>query len=298
MYRAPVEEIAFTLKHVAGLKPALDAGLFGDLSEDLVDAILAEAGRFATEEIAPLVQDRRRSRRSPEGRRRSPCRRAGRTSTAAGPKAAGTRCPGRRSLAARACRRCSASPRSKCGTPARWPSRIGPTLTMGAVEALDKHASEALKQTYLAKLVSGEWMGTMNLTEPQAGSDLNALRTRAEPAGDGTYRIFGQKIFITYGEHDFTENIVHLVLARLPDAPAGTRGISLFLVPKFLVDEDGRPRRAQRRLLLGSRAQARHPRLADLHHDLWRRLCAGLPRRARSAGSSARRTAASPACSP
>jgi alkylation response protein AidB-like acyl-CoA dehydrogenase len=98
-----------------------------------------------------------------------------------------------------------------------------------------------LKATYLEKLVTGEWMGTMNLTEPQAGSDLNALRTRAERAGDGTYRIFGQKIFITYGEHDFTDNIVHLVLARLPDAPPGTRGLSLFLVPKFLVGPDGMP---------------------------------------------------------
>ncbi|WP_292657356.1 acyl-CoA dehydrogenase, partial [Mesorhizobium sp.] len=107
------------------------------------------------------------------------------------------------------------------------------------VEALDKHASEDLKAKYLEKLVSGEWMGTMNLTEPQAGSDLAALRARAEPAGDGSYRIFGQKIFITYGEHDFTDNIIHLVLARLPDAPAGTRGISLFLVPKFLVGDDG-----------------------------------------------------------
>ena len=101
---------------------------------------------------------------------------------------------------------------------------IGPTLTMGAVEAIDKHASDALKSTYLPKLVSGEWMGTMNLTEPQAGSDLNALRSRAEPAGDGTYRVFGTKIFITYGEHDFTDNIVHLVLARLPDAPPAPAG--------------------------------------------------------------------------
>ncbi len=115
-----------------------------------------------------------------------------------------------------------------------------PTLTMGAVEALDKHASDELKQTYLAKLVSGEWMGTMNLTEPQAGSDLNALRARAERApATAPTASSGQKIFITYGEHDFTDNIVHLVLARLPDAPAGTRGISLFLVPKFLVNDDG-----------------------------------------------------------
>jgi acyl-CoA dehydrogenase len=116
---------------------------------------------------------------------------------------------------------------------------IGPTLTLGAIEALEAHATKELQQTYLPKLVSGEWMGTMNLTEPQAGSDVGALRTRAERADDGTYRIFGSKIFITYGEHDLTDNIVHLVLARLPDAPAGTKGISLFLVPKYLVNEDG-----------------------------------------------------------
>jgi butyryl-CoA dehydrogenase len=113
---------------------------------------------------------------------------------------------------------------------------LGPLLTMGAVEAVSHHGSEELKERYLAKLVSGEWTGTMNLTEPQAGSDLAALRSRAEPAGDGTYRITGTKIFITYGEHDLTDNIVHLVLARLPDAPHGTRGISLFLVPKVLPD--------------------------------------------------------------
>ncbi len=116
---------------------------------------------------------------------------------------------------------------------------IAPTLTMGAVEAVEKHASKELKDIYLEKLISGEWMGTMNLTEPQAGSDLGALRTRAERTDDGSYRIFGQKIFITYGEHDLTDNIVHLVLARLPDAPTGTKGISLFLVPKFLVNDDG-----------------------------------------------------------
>ena len=115
----------------------------------------------------------------------------------------------------------------------------GPMLTMAAIDALDAHGSEALKRTYLEKLVSGEWMGTMQLTEPQAGSDVGALRTRAERAADGTYRITGQKIFITYGEHDLTDNIIHFVLARLPDAPPGTRGISLFLVPKFLLNADG-----------------------------------------------------------
>jgi butyryl-CoA dehydrogenase len=113
---------------------------------------------------------------------------------------------------------------------------IGPVLTHGAIEALVSHGSEDLKSRYLEKLISGQWTATMNLTEPQAGSDLAALRSRAEPVGDGSYRITGQKIFITYGEHDLTDNIIHLVLARLPDAPQGTRGISLFLVPKFLAD--------------------------------------------------------------
>jgi butyryl-CoA dehydrogenase len=113
---------------------------------------------------------------------------------------------------------------------------IGPLLTMGGVEALAAHGSDELKQRYLSKLVAGEWTATMNLTEPHAGSDLSAIRTRAEPCADGSYRIHGQKIFISYGEHDLTDNIVHLVLARLPDAPKGTRGISLFLVPKLLPD--------------------------------------------------------------
>ena len=116
---------------------------------------------------------------------------------------------------------------------------IGPVLTIGAIEALDKHGSAALKQKYLQKLTTGEWMGTMQLTEPQAGSDVGALRSKAERNTDGSYRITGSKIFITYGEHDLTDNIIHFVLARLPDAPPGTKGISLFLVPKFFVNEDG-----------------------------------------------------------
>jgi alkylation response protein AidB-like acyl-CoA dehydrogenase len=113
---------------------------------------------------------------------------------------------------------------------------VAPLLTFGGVEALAAHGSEDLKQRYLEKLVAGEWTATMNLTEPHAGSDLSVIRTRAEPCGDGSYRISGQKIFISYGEHDLTDNIIHLVLARLPDAPKGTRGISLFLVPKILPD--------------------------------------------------------------
>jgi len=116
---------------------------------------------------------------------------------------------------------------------------LGPLLSTGAVEALLTCASDELKAIYLEKMVTGEWTGTMNLTEPQAGSDLALIRSRAEPQADGTYRVFGQKIFITYGDHDMTDNIVHLVLARLPDAPAGVKGISMFLVPKFLVNADG-----------------------------------------------------------
>jgi alkylation response protein AidB-like acyl-CoA dehydrogenase len=116
---------------------------------------------------------------------------------------------------------------------------LGPFLTMAGIDALLAHGSDELKRAYLPKLVSGEWMGTMELTEPQAGSDVGALRTRAQRVADGSYRITGQKIFITYGEHDLTDNIIHLLLARLPDAPAGTKGISLFLVPKFLPKADG-----------------------------------------------------------
>jgi len=238
MYKAPVEDIAFTLKHVAGLKPALDSGTFGDLGEDLVDAILGEAGRFATEEVAPLykIGDEHGAVlkdvavTTPPGWKELYRRWIdGGWNALSGPEEFGGQgLPTMLGVAA-----------LEMWNSAAMAFGIGPTLTMGAVEALDKHASEALKQKYLAKLVSGEWMGTMNLTEPQAGSDLAALRARAEPTGDGTYRIFGQKIFITYGEHDFTDNIIHLVLARLPDAPAGTRGISLFLVPKFLVGDDG-----------------------------------------------------------
>ncbi|MGI6851362.1 acyl-CoA dehydrogenase [Mesorhizobium sp. 1B3] len=238
MYRAPVDEIAFTLKHVAGLRTALESGALGDLSDDLVDAILGEAGRFATEEVAPLYK-------------------IGDEQGAVLKDAVVTMPPGWKDLYRRWIDggwNALSGPEefggqglpTMLGVAAleMWNSAsmafgIGPTLTMGAVEAIEKHASDEIKAKYLGKLVSGEWMGTMNLTEPQAGSDLAALRARAEPVGDGTYRIFGQKIFITYGEHDFTGNIVHLVLARLPDAPAGTRGISLFLVPKFFVGDDG-----------------------------------------------------------
>lgn len=238
MYRAPVEEIAFTLREVCGLKDLQSEEVYPDLSDDLVDAILTEAGRFASEEIAPLnkvadthgtpLKDGEVS--TPPGWKELYHRwiEGGWNGLSSPETAGGQGLPQMLSTAA-----------LELWNSGSMAFAIGPTLTIGAIEALEKHASDKLKATYLEKLVSGEWMGTMNLTEPQAGSDLNALKSKAERAGDGTYRIFGQKIYITYGEHDMTDNIVHLVLARLPDAPAGTRGISLFLVPKFLVNEDG-----------------------------------------------------------
>jgi acyl-CoA dehydrogenase len=210
---------------------------FPALTEDL-EAILAEAGRFASDRIAPLnrVGDRQRARLdgdavvTPPGWRDAyrAWAEAGWTGIAAPEEIGGQGLPLMLSAA----------------TQEMWNGAcisfaLCPLLTMGAIEALQKHGTEALKSTYLRRLVTGEWTATMNLTEPQAGSDLGALRTRAEPQADGAYRLFGQKIFITYGEHDIADNIVHLVLARLPDAPPGSRGISLFLVPKFLVNADG-----------------------------------------------------------
>ncbi|WEX78222.1 acyl-CoA dehydrogenase [Sinorhizobium numidicum] len=238
MYKAPIDEIAFTLKHVAGMDGALTAGRFGELGEDLVDAILSEAGRFATEEIAPLAEigDRQGARlidgavQTPEGWRdlyRNWI--GGGWNGLTAPEAfGGQNLPHMLHVAA-----------MEMWNGGSMAFALAPTLTMGAIEALEKHGSDALKATFLGKMVSGEWMGTMNLTEPNAGSDLGALKTRAERRADGSYRIFGQKIFITWGEHDFTDNIIHFVLARLPDAPPGTKGISLFLVPKFLVNTDG-----------------------------------------------------------
>ncbi len=238
MYRAPVSEIAFALKRIAGLDEALAQGRLGDLSEELVDAVLEEAGRFASEVIAPLnkIGDRHGTPlkdanvTTPPGWKDTykAWAEGGWNAISAPVEHGGQGLPVMMAVAA-----------AEMWNSASMAFGLGPLLTIGAVEALHKHGSDALKAKYLPKLVSGEWTGTMNLTEPQAGSDLAALRAKAERASDGTYRIFGTKIFITYGEHDMTENICHLVLARLPDAPAGTRGISLFLVPKFLVNDDG-----------------------------------------------------------
>ncbi len=239
-YRAPLAEIGFTLKYGTGFAAAIEEGLFGDLSLDDVDAVVAEAGRVAAEVIAPL---------NPVGDKYGAAFKDGVVTTAPGWKAAYTawRTGGWNGVVAPAAWGGQALPHTlNAACTEMWNSAavafaVGPTLTVAAIDALEAHGSEALKRAYLEKLVSGEWMGTMQLTEPQAGSDVGALRTRAERAGDGTYRLKGQKIFITYGEHDLTDNIVHMVLARLPDAPPGTRGISLFLVPKFLLNDDGTP---------------------------------------------------------
>ena len=218
-YRAPVADIAFALKHGAGFAAALAKG--SAISTRRWSTVLEEAGRFATDVIAPLnrVGDKSapRSRMAP-----SPCRRAGRRPIAPGPLPAGTRSRRAGQWGGQALPHALNAACIEMWNSASMAFGIGPVLTMGAVDALAAHGSDELKRVYLGKLVSGEWMGTMQLTEPQAGSDVGALRTKAERAGDGSYRLTGQKIFITYGEHDLTDNIIHFVLARLPDAPPGT----------------------------------------------------------------------------
>jgi acyl-CoA dehydrogenase len=238
MYRPNVADIRHALNHIAGLDDAIAAGQLGDLTPDLVDAVLEEAARFTADRIAPMrmIGDKNPARAKDGEVTTTPGWSelyrdwaAGGWNAVAAPEAFGGQgLPAMLAVVLNEMWNAGSMSFGLC-----------PMLSIGAIEALDKHGSDALKQTYLPKLVSGEWTGTMNLTEPQAGSDLNALRSRAEPVGDGTYRIFGQKIYITYGEHDMAENICHLVLARLPDAPAGTRGISLFLVPKFRVNDNG-----------------------------------------------------------
>ncbi len=237
-YHAPLADMSFALKYGTSLLPALEEGLLGDLTMDDVEAVLAEAGRMAAEVIAPL--DR-------VGDRVGATIKDGVVTTAPGWKEAydAWRKGGWNGLASPAEWGGQGLPQivnaacTEMWNGASMAFGVGPLLTMGAIDALNVHGSDVLKRSYLEKLVTGEWMGTMHLTEPQAGSDVGALRTRAERAGDGTYRITGQKIFITYGEHDLTDNIIHFVLARLPNAPPGTRGISLFLVPKFLLNADG-----------------------------------------------------------
>ncbi|MEI8277039.1 MAG: acyl-CoA dehydrogenase [Hyphomicrobiales bacterium] len=234
-YRAPVADIAFALKHAAGMRSAIADGIYGDLDEDTIDSVLEEAGKFASDVIAPLNRI---------GDTFGTPFKDGNVTTPPGWKEAYTSwaAAGWNGLASPADFGGQELPHAvnaacvEMWNAASMAFGIGPVLTMAAVDALHAYGSDDLKQKYLEKLISGVWMGTMQLTEPQAGSDVGALRTKAERASDGTYKITGSKIFITYGEHDLTDNIIHFVLARLPDAPPGTKGISLFLVPKFLED--------------------------------------------------------------
>ena len=236
-YAAPTREMLFVMKEIGGLDAVLQQPGHEEVDPDLVDAILGEAGKFATDVLAPLNQpgDRQGNRwdaghvGTADGFRQayaSFCE-AGWHGMPAETRFGGQGMPTLLSTAVLEMWKSSNMAFSLCQM-----------LTLGAVEAITHHGTQALMQCYLPPMVAGRWTGTMNLTEPQAGSDLAALRTKAVPQGDH-YRISGTKIFITWGEHDMAENIVHLVLARLPDAPPGVKGISLFLVPKFLVNEDG-----------------------------------------------------------
>jgi Acyl-CoA dehydrogenases len=237
-YVPPVSEIDFSLNHIAGFGALIDNGLYGDLDRDTAAAILEEAGRFAAEELVPLNwQGDQQGATLHNGEVKLPdgwqdayrkWREGGWASLTGPVEFGGQDLPHVLALAV-----------NEIWNAANMAFGLCPLLTQGAVDALAAHGSDELKRLFLPKMVSGEWTGTMHLTEPHAGSDLRFLKTRAVPAGDGTFRLTGTKIYITYGEHPMTENIIHLVLARLPDAPAGTRGISLFLVPKFLVNADG-----------------------------------------------------------
>ena len=237
-YRAPINDMLLALNHGAGLGAAVKAGHYGDFDADITTAVLEEAGKFASEVLAPLnrVGDEHGIKLEADKVTTAPgWPDAYQRWIAAGWNAvSGPETSGGQGLPLAINAVCT-----EIWSASNIAFGLCPLLTLSAIEALDAHGSEALKKIYLEKLVSGQWTGTMQLTEPQAGSDVGALRTRADRAADGSYRIKGTKIFITYGDHDMTDNIVHFVLARLPDAPAGTKGISLFLIPKFLVNADG-----------------------------------------------------------
>jgi alkylation response protein AidB-like acyl-CoA dehydrogenase len=238
MYRAPLEDLQFVLGHVLDAPQLARLPHYAEFSAELAQAVLEEAGRFATGVLEPINRDgdRQGATWTPDGVRAAPGFAAAYAAYTAG---------GWAQLGVDAAHGGQGAPQVLgtaveeiwCG--ASMAFMLCPLLSRGAVEAMLEMGSPELQQRFLPKMVSGEWTGTMNLTEPQAGSDLALIRTRAAPAGDH-YLVSGQKIFITWGDHDLTDNIVHLVLARIDGAPPGIKGISLFLVPKFLVDAEGR----------------------------------------------------------
>ncbi|KIT17083.1 acyl-CoA dehydrogenase [Jannaschia aquimarina] len=237
-YRAPVDEIRFVLDNVVGFDRVAATETFTEATAETVDAILTEAGKMTNEVLAPLNRqgDLHPARLENGVVRTSPGFKEGFEAIAEGgwlgmsadPEHGGMGLPITLTMAVN----------EMIGS-ACLAIQLNPLMTQGQIEALEAHASDEIRDLYIPKLISGEWTGTMNLTEPQAGSDVGALRTKAEPNGDGTYAVTGQKIYISWGDHDMAENICHLVLARLPDAGPGTKGISLFMVPKKLPDENG-----------------------------------------------------------
>jgi alkylation response protein AidB-like acyl-CoA dehydrogenase len=239
-YRAPVSEFSFLLENVVGFSAVQDTQRFAEATTDTVTAVLTEAGKMCDEVMAPLQRngDLHPARLENGVVRSSPgfaegykaISDGGWVAITADPEYGGMGLPVVISTAV-----------NEMMSGACLSLQLNPLLTQGQIEALEHHASDEIKALYLPKLISGEWSGTMNLTEPQAGSDVGALSSRAEDNGDGTYAITGQKIFISWGDADFVENVCHLVLARLPGAPSGTKGISLFMVPKFIPDAAGNP---------------------------------------------------------
>ena len=237
-YRAPLAEYQFLFDHVVGFGQVSGTEIFADATPDTVEAILTEAGKLCETVLAPLQRpgDLHPARLENGVVRCSPGYAEGYraivdggwVSIAANPEFGGMGLPMALTTAV-----------NEMMGSACLSLQLNPLMTQGQIEALEHHASDEIKALYIPKLISGEWCGTMNLTEAQAGSDVGALRAKAESNGDGTYAISGQKIYISWGDNDFTENVCHLVLARLPDAPAGTKGISLFMVPKIIPNADG-----------------------------------------------------------
>jgi len=238
-FRSPIADISFSLRHVADLDALAKLDGYEHADPELIDGLLEEAGRFFDEVVAPTNRD------------------GDTVGTKLHDDGSITTAPGFAEAYAKLVEsgwngigfpeeyggggfpQLLSTAVQEMTTTANMAFALGPLLSQGAIEAIMHHGDETQREIYLQKLVTGEWTGTMNLTEPHAGSDVGALTSKAEPADDGTWRIFGQKIYITWGEHDIADNIVHLVLARTPGSPPGTKGISLFIVPKFLVNDDG-----------------------------------------------------------
>ncbi|MDG2231279.1 MAG: acyl-CoA dehydrogenase [Paracoccaceae bacterium] len=239
-YQAPVQEYKFLFDHVVRFDQVANTARFKEATPDMVEAIMGEAGRMCQDVLAPLqsVGDTDPARLE-NGKVRTSAGFAegyqaiadgGWVSMSASPEYGGMGLPMTITTAV-----------NEMMAGACLSLQLNPLMTQGQIEALEHHASDAIKSLYLPKLISGKWCGTMNLTEPQAGSDVGALSAKAEDNGDGTYAVTGQKIYISWGDNDFSENICHLVLARLPGGAGGTKGISLFLVPKLIPDSDGNP---------------------------------------------------------